>query len=61
MEITKKKFAELLEDLATKNSKVKKLLADCGGFENLPAHIQAMIDFRLGITRGEKIILNEEA
>ncbi len=58
MEITQEGFEIELQKLAEKNWKVKKLLSDHGGYNNLPQNIKTMIDKLLGITRTE--VLNTD-
>lgn len=58
MEITKQTFLFMVDELANKNSKVKQLINDCKGYDNLPKNIKVLIDKELNITRSEKIELN---
>ncbi|MDD4972006.1 MAG: hypothetical protein PHT07_21475 [Paludibacter sp.] len=49
--VTQERFEKELSELAEKNWKVKGLIRDFGGWNNLPTRIQDMIDSMLGIVR----------
>lgn len=51
MKITQKQFDKLLQDLAEKNWKVKKLLEEAGSYNFLSSNIKRLIDKELKITR----------
>ncbi len=51
MEITKEEFEKRLDELSSRNWKVRNILRDCGGYDKLDERVKLMIDKQIGITR----------
>lgn len=54
MEITKSEFDKKLNDVANQNWKIKKLLDDCGGYENFPKHLKLQLHNMMGVRVSNK-------